>query len=58
MVEAIMNELTGPLAFDYSSEIFHTYDRNSNVGINLALKSMNLEESAVSDFLPFEDGLK
>ena len=52
MVESIMNDFGGPLAFNYTFEKFHTYDRNTNI------KSINLDDSAVSDFIPFEDGLQ
>lgn len=52
MVEAIMNDLGGPLAFDYTFRVFHTYDSNE------IIKNFNLDDSAVSDFIPFEESIR
>ncbi len=51
IVEAILEDLGGPLAFDYTADIFHTYNRDENI------KNNNLDESAISEFMPFEEAL-
>lgn len=52
MVESIMNDLGGPLAFNYESRDFHTYDGNQ------IIKRFDLEDNAVSNFMPFEDAIQ
>ena len=41
IVESIMQDLGGPKAFEYTSQVFHTYDRNQNIKNNLRDEDLN-----------------